>query len=62
MGHSLGVFTILFQRCNNAAETVRLCPMSTSIFKVTNIVSMFNVPLVSVTRMHEKRTNFIPTV
>ena len=62
MGHSLGVFTVLFQRCNSAVETVQLYPMSISIFKVTNIVSMFNVPLVSVTRIHEKRTNFIPTV
>ena len=27
MGHSLGLFAVLPQRCNNAVETIWLCPM-----------------------------------
>ena len=27
IGHSLGVFAVLFQRCNSAVETIWFCPM-----------------------------------
>ena len=27
MGHSLGIFAVLFQRCNIAVETIWFCPM-----------------------------------